>query len=174
MAGWHHQLDGHESEWTPGVGVEQGGLTCCDSWGHKESDMTEPLNWTELINLSILLYMEFLLVYHVSSLIPFIQTQRIGWVIHEAFPLSFLLCTMEKLVPFWFIIGAFEDKCVQCFMRVPTSKVLLSILWIMLVILIFPQIIRPKIKYNCWVGLYKKGANHPWLWLDGSSLSQNM
>ena len=48
MAGWHHQLDGHEFEWTPGVGDGQGGLACCDSWGHKESDTTERLNWTEL------------------------------------------------------------------------------------------------------------------------------
>ena len=47
MAGWHHWLDGHESEWTPGDGDEQGGLACCDSWGCKESDMTERLNWTE-------------------------------------------------------------------------------------------------------------------------------
>ena len=31
MAGWHHWLDGHESEWTPGVGDGQGGLACCDS-----------------------------------------------------------------------------------------------------------------------------------------------
>jgi len=35
-------------EWTPGVGDGQGGLACCDSWGRKESDMTEQLNWTEL------------------------------------------------------------------------------------------------------------------------------
>ena len=48
MAGWHHWLKGRESEWTPGVGDRQGGLTCCNSWGHKESDMTECLNWTEL------------------------------------------------------------------------------------------------------------------------------
>ena len=48
MAGWHHGLDGHESECTPGVGDGQGGLACCDSWGRKESDMTERLNWTEL------------------------------------------------------------------------------------------------------------------------------
>ena len=48
MAGWHHWLDGCESEWTPGVGGGQGGLACCDSWGRKESDMTERLNWTEL------------------------------------------------------------------------------------------------------------------------------
>ena len=49
MAGWHHWLDGHESEWTPGVGDGQGGLECCDSWGHKESDMPEQLNWTDPI-----------------------------------------------------------------------------------------------------------------------------
>ena len=48
MAGWHHRLNGHEFEWTPGVGDGQGGLACCDSWGRKESDTTQWLNWTEL------------------------------------------------------------------------------------------------------------------------------
>ena len=48
MAGWHHRLDGRESEWTVGVGDGQGGLACCNSWGRKESDTTEWLNWTEL------------------------------------------------------------------------------------------------------------------------------
>ena len=48
MAGWQHWLNGRESEWTPGVGDGQGGLECCDSWGRKESDTTEQLNWTEL------------------------------------------------------------------------------------------------------------------------------
>ena len=47
MAGWHHRLDGHDFEWTPGVGDGQGGLACCDSWGRKESDTTERLNWTK-------------------------------------------------------------------------------------------------------------------------------
>ena len=41
MAGWHHQLDAHEFEWTLGVGDGQGGLACCYSWGCKESDTTE-------------------------------------------------------------------------------------------------------------------------------------
>ena len=45
MAGWHHQLDGHELEWNPGDGDGQGGLACCDSWGRKEPDTTEQLNW---------------------------------------------------------------------------------------------------------------------------------
>ena len=48
MAGWHHQINGHEFEWTPGVGDGQGGLACCDSWNRPESDTTEWLNWTEL------------------------------------------------------------------------------------------------------------------------------
>ena len=45
---WHHRLDGHEFEWTLGVGDGQGCLACCSSWGRKESDTTEQLNWTEL------------------------------------------------------------------------------------------------------------------------------
>ena len=44
MVGWHHQLNGHELESTPGVGDGQGGLECCGSWGGKESDTTERLN----------------------------------------------------------------------------------------------------------------------------------
>ena len=45
MAGWRQQLDEHEFGWTPGVGDGQGGLACCNSWGRKESDMTERLNY---------------------------------------------------------------------------------------------------------------------------------
>ena len=41
MAGWHHRLNGHEFESTPGVSDEQGGLACCSPWGRKELDMTE-------------------------------------------------------------------------------------------------------------------------------------
>ena len=48
MAGWHHGLNGRESEWTLGDGDGQGGLASCDSWGCEESDTTERLNWTEL------------------------------------------------------------------------------------------------------------------------------
>ena len=47
MVGWHHQLNGHEFGWTPGVGDGQAGLACCSPWGHEESDTTEQLNWTE-------------------------------------------------------------------------------------------------------------------------------
>ena len=48
MAGWHHWLNGHGFGWTPGVCDGQGGLACCSSWGLKESDTTEQLNWTEV------------------------------------------------------------------------------------------------------------------------------
>ena len=47
MVGWHHQLKGHEFEWTLGVGDEQGSLGCCSPWSRKESDTTEWLNWTK-------------------------------------------------------------------------------------------------------------------------------
>ena len=50
MARWHHQLDGHEFENAPRVGDGQGSLVCCSPWGHKESDMTEWLNQSELIH----------------------------------------------------------------------------------------------------------------------------
>ena len=48
MVGWHHQLDGHEFEQALGVGDGQGSLACCSPWGHKELDVTEWLDWTEL------------------------------------------------------------------------------------------------------------------------------
>ena len=47
MVGWHHWLKGHEFEQAPGVGDGQGNLACCSPWGHKESEMTERLNWTD-------------------------------------------------------------------------------------------------------------------------------
>ena len=43
MVGWHHRINGHGFGWTPAVDG-QGGLVCCGSWGHKESDTTEQLN----------------------------------------------------------------------------------------------------------------------------------
>ena len=46
MVRWHHWLNGHEFGWTLRVGDGQGGLACCSSWGRKESDTTERLNWT--------------------------------------------------------------------------------------------------------------------------------
>ena len=56
MIGWHHRLDGHESEWTLGVGDGQGGLACWDSWGWKESDTTEQLTWYIYIYIYVYMY----------------------------------------------------------------------------------------------------------------------
>ena len=44
MVGWHHRLNAHEFEQTPGVGDGQGGLVCCGPWGHEKLDTTERLN----------------------------------------------------------------------------------------------------------------------------------
>ena len=53
MAGWHHQLDGHGFGWTLGICEGQGALACCGSWGRKELDTTEQLNWTDLLYHSV-------------------------------------------------------------------------------------------------------------------------
>ena len=48
MVGWHHRFNEHEFEQAPGVGDGQGSLVCYSPWGHKESDMTEQLNWPDV------------------------------------------------------------------------------------------------------------------------------
>ena len=73
MVGWHQRLNGHGFGWTLGVGDGQGGLVCCGSWGCKESDMTEWLNWTELASSSVLLiYVSIFIIVGLKSgsLIP--------------------------------------------------------------------------------------------------------
>ena len=59
MVGWHHWLNGHGLGWAPGFYDGQGSMACCSSWGHKESDTTEPLNLTETLTLSIIPTSEF-------------------------------------------------------------------------------------------------------------------
>ena len=54
MVGWHHRLNGCGFGWTLEVADGQGGLVCWDSWGLKESDTTEWLNWTEMQNMNFL------------------------------------------------------------------------------------------------------------------------
>ena len=71
MVGWHHWLDGHEFEQTPGAGEGQGNLACCSPWGHKELDTTEWLNWLNwwLILLTFthwLVYLAFFTKLHVT------------------------------------------------------------------------------------------------------------
>ena len=73
MVGWHHWLDGHEFEQVLGVGDGQGGLACFSPRGHKESDTTERLNWTERIRSSFT-YIMFLISVCLSFLIYKMET----------------------------------------------------------------------------------------------------
>ena len=49
MGGWHHRLNGHESDQTPGDSEGHGSLLCCNPWPHKESDTTKQLNNNRVI-----------------------------------------------------------------------------------------------------------------------------
>ena len=77
MVGWHRWLSGHEFGWTLGVGDGQGGLVCCSPWGCKVSDMTEQLNWTELLFLKWLLLMY---VIHSTSDLQMIETEGLKFL----------------------------------------------------------------------------------------------
>ena len=71
MVRWHHQLNGHEFEQTPGDGEGQGSLPCCSKWGHKELDMTERLNNKKFsaVSFSILLLMGTCFCFHILDII---------------------------------------------------------------------------------------------------------
>jgi len=71
MVGWHHRLNGHEFEWTLGVGDGQRGLVCCGSWGCKELEMSEWLIWTELEAFLRRSFVEFLYLYTLLYSIKF-------------------------------------------------------------------------------------------------------
>jgi len=61
MVGWHHWLNGHEFEQAPGIGEGQGSQACCTPWGCRESDMTELLNWDDvLIGIFVSLFYQLL------------------------------------------------------------------------------------------------------------------
>ena len=66
--GWHHWLDGHECEKTPGVGDGQGSLACCSAWGHKELDTTE-LNWNILSIVWVTGFLQKENIYLLASLV---------------------------------------------------------------------------------------------------------
>ena len=103
MAGWHHWLDGRESEWTPGVCDGQEGLVCCDSWGRKESDTTEQLNWTELnatLSLNTQLFWYVTWVYECYSIFPL----KIIKIPHNIYSLMWVYSHLFQTHPFlcWF------------------------------------------------------------------------
>ena len=97
MAGWHHGLDGRESEWTPGDGDHQGSLACCDSWGRKESDMTERLNWTELKEIKVLKIQPYYCVVALSESLNF----SICWFFIFLYFVFYFLYKFERLFSHW-------------------------------------------------------------------------
>ena len=85
MAVWHHRLYGHESGWTPVVGDGQEGLAWCNSWGHKELDTVERLNWSCLI-LSINLLKDLLVSFKFWRLwIKLLQTSMYSFCVDIVF-----------------------------------------------------------------------------------------
>ena len=84
MAGWHHLLDGHGFGWTLGVGDGQGGLACFGSLGHKESDTTERLNWTDVV------------------ILPFFGIALLrDWNENWPFPVLWPLLSFPNLLTYW-------------------------------------------------------------------------
>ena len=73
MVGLYHRLNGHGLWWTLGVDVGQGGLVCCGSWGCKELDMTEPVNWTRYSSLHLPCFLQHVQQQHFS-------VNTLGWV----------------------------------------------------------------------------------------------
>ena len=94
MVGWHHQLDGHEFEQALGVGHGQGIQACCGPWGHKESDMTEPLNWTEKQKDAI--FLRNPLYWNITTLWAFRWFWR--WLACGCFGLQIFLCILGCLL----------------------------------------------------------------------------
>ena len=78
MIGWHHRLNGHghEFEQAPGVGDGQGSLVCCSPWGRKKSDMTEWVNWTELIGPDAMILIFWMLSFKKTSVIILINAEN--------------------------------------------------------------------------------------------------
>ena len=93
MAGWHHRPNGHEFGSTPGGGDGQGGLECCGSWGYRESDTTERLNWTELNWRAYFLVIESSLVTH------YVFTWQREWTLDSSSPNSGTSPIIGALLP---------------------------------------------------------------------------
>ena len=76
VVGWHHRLSGHGFGWTPGVCDGQGSLACYSSWGRKESDMTEQLNWTDNSYSSFKIH--FTVTFHLGIFTQLLQAKKVS------------------------------------------------------------------------------------------------
>ena len=99
MAGWHHGLNGHGFGWTPAVDDGQGGLACCSSWGCKESDTTERLNWTKL-KMAVVFTRSSTHLRIFSPLVLSITVQGVYLTIVKIFPFLFLFYSFPLHI-FW-------------------------------------------------------------------------
>ena len=98
MVGWHHWLNGYGFGWTLGVGGGQGGLACCGSWGCKELDTTEWLNWTEVVfqYVNVCMYIYHILFIHSSvdrplgwfHILDIINNAALNITVHVSFQIS--------------------------------------------------------------------------------------
>ena len=142
MAGGHHWLDGHEFGWIPGVGDGQVGLACCDSWGCRQSDTTEQLNWTELVILSNHLRPLHLL----PSVFPIISIFSSDLALHLRWPkywiFNFSISPSNeywRLISFnidWFDLFAVQGT-LKSLLQHHNSKV--SILWLSVFFIVQPS-----------------------------------
>ena len=95
MVGWHHRHNGHVFGWTLGVGDGQGGLACCGSWGRKESDTTEQLNWTELSRVPCAIQQFFSLCFMYAKSLQLCPTLCKPWIVARQAPLPVGLSRQE-------------------------------------------------------------------------------
>ena len=106
MVGWHHRLDAYEFGWTLGKGEGQGGLVCCSSWGRKESDKTEWLNWTELALINYQCPQE-----NLCSISSINRNQRAREKLVQQF---LLLCLPECKICFISLVWTWLDSTKPC------------------------------------------------------------
>ena len=111
MAGWHYWLDGRESEWTPGVGDGQGGLACFDSWGGKESDTTERLNWTED---KLILFKLLIIIIWFCPEFPHKLDNKIKYENIEYIPKPLVVCFWGKVARRIIFISHFIEHSLNC------------------------------------------------------------
>ena len=130
MAGWHHWLDGRESQWTPGVGDGQGGLACCDSWGRKEEDTTERLIWSDSYHPSERLiwsdsYLEKLSGWHsASTILFFLLGFRIETIWFESWIIK---CSFDEAQ--WFIVERCYLGIFSKYLKVGWLNIIVSKKW---------------------------------------------
>ena len=127
IVGWHHQHSGYGFGWTPGVGDGQGGLACYGSWGRKELDMTEQLNWTEncwniwllltvweTIRLFTKFYRQCIRVwyFHITNLVQFNMLSKLVIAFLPRSKVSFNFMAAVIICTYF---GAQENKVSHCF-----------------------------------------------------------